>query len=111
MPNTSMDEGDKPHIPRVHLLPQPSLPQTRSDAHIVYPRLRPSSPGVREVDAGPKSKAGGCPMLWYRIVRTGQSTIESDGSGVRFQDLPSHDSKSMLHDLDPAAWRLCLRSS
>jgi hypothetical protein len=89
MSNTSMDEGDKPHIPRAHLLPQPSLPQTRSDAHIVYPRLCPSSAGVHEREGGPNSKAGGRPMLWYRILRTGQSTIDLDGSGVSFQDLPS----------------------
>lgn len=84
-----MEEGDKPHIPRTHHLPQPSLPQTRSDAHIVYPRLCPSSPGVHEMEGYPNSNPGARPMLWYRILRTGQSTIDFDGSGVRFQDLPS----------------------
>lgn len=96
MSNTSMDEGDKLHIRKAHLLPQPSLPQTRSDAHIVYPRLTlpPSSLGVYERIGRPNSKAGERPMLWYRIVRTGQSTIEFDGSGVRFQDLSSATAKA-----------------
>lgn len=71
MSNTDMDEGNKPHILRAYPLPQPLLPQTRSDAHIVYPRLCPSSFGVHEMEGEPSSKAGGRPMLWYRILRTG----------------------------------------
>ena len=69
MSNTSMDEGVKPHIPKTHLPPHPSLPQIRSDTRIVYPRLCPSSPGCCGQHGQSNSKRSVRPMLWYREGR------------------------------------------
>jgi hypothetical protein len=41
-------------------------------------------------------------MLWYRIVQTGQSTIDLDGSGVSFQDLLSRIAKEKCHRSGPS---------